>query len=105
LLDPRLLAGTDAHLHAGRPHQRPGRPHYRPGQRAAAASAAPARPAVARRPAPRNRRSQPREVTGTMRIVLLTPARRFIANRFGVGYQLPLGLVFVGGPLVDAGHT
>lgn len=40
-----------------------------------------------------------------MRILLLTPARRFIANRFGVGYQIPLGLVLLGGPLVDAGHT
>lgn len=39
-----------------------------------------------------------------MRIILLTPARRFIANRFGVGYQIPLGLVFIGGPLLDAGH-
>lgn len=39
-----------------------------------------------------------------LRIVLLTPARRFIANRFGLGYQLPLGLVCIGGPLVDAGH-
>lgn len=38
------------------------------------------------------------------RIVLLTPARRFIANRFGLGYQLPLGLVFIGGPLLEAGH-
>lgn len=39
------------------------------------------------------------------RIVLITPARRFIANRFGLGYQVPLGLVYIGGPLVDAGHT
>jgi anaerobic magnesium-protoporphyrin IX monomethyl ester cyclase len=39
------------------------------------------------------------------RIVLLTPARRFIANRFGLGYQIPLGLVCIGGPLVDAGYT
>lgn len=39
-----------------------------------------------------------------LRIVLLTPARRFIANRFGLGYQIPLGLVFLGGPLLDAGH-
>jgi anaerobic magnesium-protoporphyrin IX monomethyl ester cyclase len=38
------------------------------------------------------------------KIVLLTPARRFIANRFGLGYQIPLGLVYVGGPLLDAGH-
>ncbi|MCI0395507.1 MAG: cobalamin-dependent protein [Chloroflexi bacterium] len=37
-------------------------------------------------------------------VVLLTPARRFIANRFGLGYQIPLGLVLLGGPLVDAGH-
>lgn len=36
-------------------------------------------------------------------VVLLTPARRFIANRFGLGYQLPLGMVLLGGPLVDAG--
>jgi anaerobic magnesium-protoporphyrin IX monomethyl ester cyclase len=40
-----------------------------------------------------------------LRIVLLTPARRFICNRFGLGYQVPLGLVLIGGPLVDAGHT
>ena len=39
-----------------------------------------------------------------MRIVLLTPARRFISNRAGLGYQVPLGLVFIGGPLRDAGH-
>jgi anaerobic magnesium-protoporphyrin IX monomethyl ester cyclase len=40
-----------------------------------------------------------------LRVVLLTPARRFIANRFGLGYQIPLGLVLLGGPLVDAGYT
>ena len=39
------------------------------------------------------------------RVVLITPARRFIANRFGLGYQVPLGLVYIAGPLVDAGHT
>ena len=39
-----------------------------------------------------------------MNIVLLTPARRFIANRAGLGYQMPLGLVLLGGPLVDDGH-
>lgn len=38
------------------------------------------------------------------RVILLTPARRFIANRFGLGYQIPLGLVLIGGPLIDAGH-
>jgi anaerobic magnesium-protoporphyrin IX monomethyl ester cyclase len=40
-----------------------------------------------------------------LRIVLLTPRRRFIANRFGLGYQIPLGLVLIGGPLLDAGHA
>ncbi len=40
-----------------------------------------------------------------MRIILLTPARRFIANRFGLGFQIPLGLVLIGGPLLDAGHA
>src|SRR5262245_64767095 len=37
-------------------------------------------------------------------IVLLVPRRRFIANRFGLGYQIPLGMVLLGGPLADAGH-
>ena len=40
----------------------------------------------------------------SLNIVLLTPRRQFIANRFGLGYQIPLGLVFIGGPLIDAGH-
>ncbi len=39
-----------------------------------------------------------------LKIVLLVPRRRFIANRFGLGYQVPLGLVLIGGPLLDAGH-
>src|SRR5687768_1348372 len=39
------------------------------------------------------------------KVVLLTPARRFIANHFGVGYQVPLGLVYIGGPLLDAGYS
>lgn len=38
-------------------------------------------------------------------VVLLMPARRFIANRFALGYQIPPGLVLLGGPLVDAGYT
>jgi anaerobic magnesium-protoporphyrin IX monomethyl ester cyclase len=38
------------------------------------------------------------------KVVLLTPARRFIVNRFGLGYQIPLGMVLLGGPLLDAGH-
>lgn len=39
-----------------------------------------------------------------MNIVLLTPRRRFIVNRFGLGYQIPLGMVLLGGALIDAGH-
>ena len=40
----------------------------------------------------------------SLNIVLLTPRRRFIANQYGLGYQIPLGLVMLGGPLLDAGH-
>lgn len=39
------------------------------------------------------------------RIVLVNPARHFISNHFGVGYLVPLGLVSLGGPLLDAGYT
>jgi anaerobic magnesium-protoporphyrin IX monomethyl ester cyclase len=39
------------------------------------------------------------------KVALVTPARRFIANRFGLGYQVPLGLVYIGGPLLDAGYS
>ncbi len=38
------------------------------------------------------------------RIMLINPARHFIANQSGLGYLTPLGLVLIGGPLVDAGH-
>lgn len=37
------------------------------------------------------------------RILLLNPARHFIANKNGLGYLTPLGLVLLGGPLLDAG--
>jgi anaerobic magnesium-protoporphyrin IX monomethyl ester cyclase len=40
----------------------------------------------------------------SLNIVLLTPCRRFLANAAGLGYQVPLGLVFLGGPLLDVGH-
>lgn len=40
-----------------------------------------------------------------MRVLLLCPARRFLANRTGLGYQIPLGLVLIGGPLADDGHS
>jgi anaerobic magnesium-protoporphyrin IX monomethyl ester cyclase len=39
------------------------------------------------------------------RILLINPARHFIANKDGVGYLTPLGLVCIGGPLIDAGFT
>src|SRR5690349_24442963 len=39
------------------------------------------------------------------RIVLINPARHFIANKHGVGYLIPLGLVCIGGSLIDAGFT
>src|SRR5919109_3130299 len=37
------------------------------------------------------------------RIVLINPARHFIATEQGLGYLIPLGLVSIGGPLIDAG--
>ncbi|HJR78535.1 MAG TPA: radical SAM protein [Anaerolineales bacterium] len=37
------------------------------------------------------------------RIALIHPARHFISNHFGVGYLTPLGLISIGGPLIDAG--
>ena len=39
------------------------------------------------------------------RIVLINPARHFIANEHGLGYLIPLGLVCIGGPLIDAGFA
>jgi len=39
------------------------------------------------------------------RIVLINPARHFIANQHGLGYLIPLGLVCIGGSLIDAGFT
>jgi anaerobic magnesium-protoporphyrin IX monomethyl ester cyclase len=39
------------------------------------------------------------------RIVLINPARHFIANKHGLGYLIPLGLVSIGGPLIEAGFT
>jgi len=41
----------------------------------------------------------------TARVLLINPARHFISNRYGVGYLIPLGLVSIGGPLIDAGFT
>ena len=39
------------------------------------------------------------------RVVLINPARHFIANAHGLGYLIPLGLVSIGGPLIDAGFA
>jgi len=39
------------------------------------------------------------------RIMLINPARHFIANEHGLGYLIPLGLVCIGGPLIDAGYS
>jgi anaerobic magnesium-protoporphyrin IX monomethyl ester cyclase len=39
------------------------------------------------------------------RVLLINPARHFIANQHGVGYLTPLSLVSIGGPLIDAGFT
>jgi len=39
------------------------------------------------------------------RVLLINPARHFIANQNGLGYLTPLGLVCIGGPLIDAGYT
>jgi anaerobic magnesium-protoporphyrin IX monomethyl ester cyclase len=39
------------------------------------------------------------------RIALINPARHFIANAHGLGYLVPLGLVCIGGPLIDADFT
>ncbi len=36
------------------------------------------------------------------RVTLLNAPRHFIGSRYGLGYQVPLGLVAIGGPLADA---
>ena len=38
-------------------------------------------------------------------IILLNPPRHFIANEAGLGYLMSLGLIMLGGPLIDAGHS
>lgn len=40
-----------------------------------------------------------------MRILLINPPYQTLTSNWGVGHQIPLGLLAVGGPLVDAGHT
>lgn len=39
-----------------------------------------------------------------MRVLLINPPYQTITSNLGVGHQVPLGLLAVGGPLIDAGH-
>jgi len=39
-----------------------------------------------------------------MRVLLVNPPYQTLTSKFGVGHQIPLGLLMVGGPLLDAGH-
>jgi anaerobic magnesium-protoporphyrin IX monomethyl ester cyclase len=39
-----------------------------------------------------------------MRVLLLNPPYQTWTSNWGVGHQIPLGLLAVGGPLLDAGH-
>jgi hypothetical protein len=39
-----------------------------------------------------------------MRILLVNPPYRAVTSKLGVGEQAPLGLLSIGGPLIDAGH-
>jgi len=40
-----------------------------------------------------------------MRIALVNAPLRSAVCDYGVGHQLPLGLLMIGGPLIDAGFT
>src|SRR5947209_15290317 len=40
-----------------------------------------------------------------MRILLINPPYQTLTSNRGVGHQIPLGLLAVGGPLRDAGHA
>ena len=40
-----------------------------------------------------------------MNILLINPPYQTITSNLGVGHQIPLGLLMIGGPLIDAGHT
>ena len=39
-----------------------------------------------------------------MNVLLINPPYQTLTSNFGVGHQVPLGLLTVGGPLIDAGH-
>ena len=40
-----------------------------------------------------------------MKVLLINPPYQTLTSNFGVGHQIPLGLLMVGGPLIDAGHS
>src|SRR5260370_32270658 len=40
-----------------------------------------------------------------MKVLLINPPYQPITSNLGVGHQIPLGLLMVGGPLLAAGHT
>jgi anaerobic magnesium-protoporphyrin IX monomethyl ester cyclase len=39
-----------------------------------------------------------------MKVLLINPPYQTITSNYGVGHQIPLGMLMVGGPLIDAGH-
>src|SRR5438128_10660778 len=44
------------------------------------------------------------ERRSAVRVLLINPPYQTLTSNFGVGHQIPLGLLMVGGPLLDAGH-
>src|SRR5437588_3736890 len=40
----------------------------------------------------------------TMNVLLINPPYQTLTSNLGVGHQVPLGLLMVGGALIDAGH-
>ena len=40
-----------------------------------------------------------------MNVLLVNPPYISLTSAHGVGHQVPLGLLCIGGPLIDAGHT
>src|SRR5262245_13854816 len=39
-----------------------------------------------------------------MKVLLINPPYQTFTSNLGAGHQIPLGLLMVGGPLIDAGH-
>ena len=39
-----------------------------------------------------------------MKILLINPPYQTLTSNLGVGHQVPLGLLMIGGALIDAGH-